>query len=146
MAQRQRQIANLGVFVLNSGEFDNFLIIDTVRRLVEKMKIGFSEKGGFRKNFNKMSLVKTNSKPVIGIIGGTSQFGQWFKSFFENNDMKVLIAGRKTKLKPEKLAATADIVIVSVPLRATAGVIKKISKYMRPEALCRISLRLRKNP
>lgn len=82
-----------------------------------------------------MSLVKTNSKPVIGIIGGTSQFGQWFKSFFENNDMKVLIAGRKTKLKPEKLAATADIVIVSVPLRATAGVIKKISKYMRPEAL-----------
>lgn len=44
MAQRQRQIANLGVFVLNSGEFDNFLIIDTVRRLVEKMKIGFSEK------------------------------------------------------------------------------------------------------
>ena len=84
-----------------------------------------------------MTVPKTNKnkKPVIGIIGGTSQFGQWFKSFFENNGLKVLITGRKTELTPVELAETADIVIVSVPLRATAGVIKKIAGHLRPGTL-----------
>ena len=82
-----------------------------------------------------MAILKSSKKPVIGIIGGTSQFGQWFKSFFENNSLEVLIVSRKTKLTPIELAKTADIVIVSVPLRTTLEVIKKIRKYLHPKAL-----------
>jgi chorismate mutase/prephenate dehydratase len=80
-------------------------------------------------------MKKTEKKPIIGIIGGTSQFGQWFKSFFEKNNLKVLIASRKTELNPIELSKTADIVIISVPLRETASVIKNISGYLKPEAL-----------
>ncbi|MDP3052673.1 MAG: prephenate dehydratase [bacterium] len=82
-----------------------------------------------------MAILKSSQKPIIGIIGGTSQFGQWFKSFFEINGLKVLIASRKTDLTSVELAKTADIVIVSVPLRATLGVIKEIRKYLHPDAL-----------
>lgn len=74
-------------------------------------------------------------KPVIGIIGGTSRFGQWFRHFFEKNGLTCLVAGRKTKLKPVDLAKRCDIVIVSVPIRSTADVIAEIRDVMRPSAL-----------
>lgn len=82
-----------------------------------------------------MSSYKEVKKPIIGIIGGTSQFGQWFKSFFEKNGLEVLIAGRKTELTPVGLVKKADVVIVSVPLKATIGTIKQIRNYLRPQTL-----------
>ncbi|MFH1233349.1 MAG: prephenate dehydrogenase/arogenate dehydrogenase family protein [Patescibacteria group bacterium] len=77
----------------------------------------------------------SKKKPLIGIIGGTSQFGQWFKFFFENNGCNCLVAGRKTRLTAEKLAKQADIVIISVPIRETTKVIREIRDLLKPEAL-----------
>ena len=71
------------------------------------------------------------NKPIIGIIGGTSQFGQWFRFFFEKNDCQCLIAGRKTELTPKELAKRADIVIVSVPVRETSSVIMNILNLLK---------------
>ena len=75
------------------------------------------------------------NKPLIGIIGGTGTYGQWFKYFFESQELKVLIADHKTKLKPEELAAKCDIVIICVPVRVTIEVIRKIRKFVRHDAL-----------
>src|SRR3989344_2242284 len=75
------------------------------------------------------------NKPIIGIIGGTSQFGQLFRFFFEKNDCQCLIAGRKTELTPKELAKRADIVIVSVPVRETSSVIMNIRNLLKPSAL-----------
>ena len=74
-------------------------------------------------------------KPIVGIIGGTSQFGNWFKFFFESQGLKVLIASRKTKLTPIELAKIADIVIVSVPISATLKIIKTIRGYIKKSSL-----------
>lgn len=74
-------------------------------------------------------------KPLIGIIGGTGQMGQWFKKFFEKNGCKVLIASRKTNLKPEECAAKCDVVIISVPITSTVRVIKEVAPYVREDAL-----------
>ena len=41
-------------------------------------------------------------KPIIGIIGGTSQFGQWFRFFFEKNGCECLVASSTTKLRSEE--------------------------------------------
>ncbi len=78
---------------------------------------------------------RTAKKPVIGIIGGTSPFGQWFKNFFESRGCVCLIAGRKTALTPVALAERADIVIVSVPIRATAATIRLVRSHVQPGAL-----------
>ncbi len=78
---------------------------------------------------------RTAKKPVIGIIGGTSPFGQWFKSFFEKNGCTCLVAGRRTALTPRALAEEADIVIVSVPIRATADTIRAVRDCLKPGAL-----------
>jgi len=85
-------------------------------------------------------------KPLIGIIGGTGKLGQWFKKFFEKNHCKVLIASRKTKLKPEQCAAKCDIVIISVPIAATIKVIKEVAPYVREDALLMDFTSLKKEP
>lgn len=90
--------------------------------------------------------MKRNKKPLIGIIGGTSQFGQWFKFFFENNGCNCLVAGRSTKLTPKKLAAKADIVIISVPPRETARVIRETRDIVKPSALLCDFTSLKKSP
>lgn len=88
------------------------------------------------KNGSLMSTDKIRQKkPIIGIIGGTGRFGQWFKFFFENTGHRVLIAGRKTALTHRQLAAKSDIVIVSVPIGTAAEVIKNIRNYIKKSAL-----------
>jgi len=76
-----------------------------------------------------------HEKITVGIIGGTGQMGQWFKKFFEKNKYNILIASRKTKLKPEQCAAKCDVVIISVPIASTTKVIKEVAPYVRDSAL-----------
>jgi len=85
-------------------------------------------------------------KPIIGIIGGTSQFGQWFRFFFENNHCEVLIASRNTELTPKELAKKADIVIISVPIRETLKVIREVRDLLKSDALLCDFTSLKKNP
>lgn len=61
--------------------------------------------------------------------------GQWFKNFFEKNHCEVLIASRKTKLKPKEITPNCDIVIITVPISATLNVIKEIGPLVREDAL-----------
>jgi prephenate dehydrogenase len=75
------------------------------------------------------------SKVTVGIIGGTGHMGQWFKRFFQKNGCKVVIASRKTKLKPEECAAKSDVVVITVPIGSTVPVIKKIAPHVRKESL-----------
>lgn len=61
--------------------------------------------------------------------------GQWFKKFFEKNNCKVIIAGRKTKLTPKQAAAKADIVLISVPIDVTESVIREVGPQVKRSAL-----------
>ncbi|MBI2074558.1 MAG: prephenate dehydratase [Candidatus Levybacteria bacterium] len=74
-------------------------------------------------------------KPTIGIIGGTGKMGQWFASFFQTQNLPVLIAGRNTKLTSKELAKKSDIVIISVPISETQKVIKDILPHIDKHSL-----------
>ncbi|MBI2430444.1 MAG: prephenate dehydratase [Candidatus Levybacteria bacterium] len=74
-------------------------------------------------------------KPIIGIIGGNGKTGQWFTRFFQDHDIPVLIAGRKTPLSFKDLVKKADIVIVSVPISQTQRVLKQIVPHMQKKQL-----------
>ncbi|HZX44328.1 MAG TPA: prephenate dehydrogenase/arogenate dehydrogenase family protein [Candidatus Nanoarchaeia archaeon] len=83
---------------------------------------------------------------TIGIIGGTGQMGQWLKRFFEKNDCKVLIAGRKTKLTPEELTQRSDVIILAVPISAVTAAVKQICAHIRPDSLLMDIASLKKDP
>lgn len=75
------------------------------------------------------------NNPTIGIIGGTGKMGQWFMKFFQEQNLPVLTAGRKTPLSIKELVIKSDIIIVSVPLSETQRVIKSILPYLRKDSL-----------
>jgi prephenate dehydrogenase len=75
------------------------------------------------------------TNPIIAIIGGTGEMGQWFKRYFERNNHKVIISSRKTEIKPIDAAKQADVVIISVPINVTEDVIKQVGPYVREDAL-----------
>jgi prephenate dehydrogenase len=72
---------------------------------------------------------------TIGIIGGRGTLGKIFKKFFRKHGFKVLISGRKTRLTSIALVKKSDVVIFSVPINATAKVIREVLPYTKKEQL-----------
>ena len=74
-------------------------------------------------------------KPVVGIIGGLGQMGQWFSRFFTGQGLEVLIGEPGLTPTCPEVAARADVVVISVPLHLTEAIIAELAPYIRPEAL-----------
>jgi prephenate dehydrogenase len=83
---------------------------------------------------------------TIGIIGGTGGIGKWFARFFEAQGFTVHVSGRKTGMHMPALAKACSVVIVSVPIGATIGVINKIGPYMKRSALLMDLTSLKEGP
>jgi prephenate dehydrogenase len=74
-------------------------------------------------------------KPTIAIIGGNGQMGRWFKQFFEDHGLAVLVADVDTTQSAPEVAAAADVVILSVPIPMVTAVAKEIGPVMKPDAV-----------
>jgi prephenate dehydrogenase len=72
---------------------------------------------------------------IAGIIGGTGKMGRFFGSVLERHGFEVLVSGRKTELTNRRLAEKSDLVMVSVPIRSTVGVIGEIAPLLGKEQL-----------
>ncbi|MDV2482380.1 prephenate dehydrogenase/arogenate dehydrogenase family protein [Methanoculleus sp. Wushi-C6] len=70
---------------------------------------------------------------LAGIIGGTGQMGRFFSGVFEAAGWEVIVSGTKTPLTNPDVAEMADLVMVSVPIRATVGVIREIAPLLSEE-------------
>ena len=74
-------------------------------------------------------------KPTIAIIGGNGQMGRWFKRFFEDHGLTVLVADVDTPQGAPEVAAAADVVILSVPIPMVTAVAQEIGPFLRPDAV-----------
>ncbi|MDD1664343.1 MAG: prephenate dehydrogenase/arogenate dehydrogenase family protein [Methanomicrobiales archaeon] len=72
---------------------------------------------------------------IAGIIGGTGKMGRLFGAVLERHGFEVLVSGRSTALTNRRLAETSDLVMVSVPIRSTVGVIGEIAPFLTEEQL-----------
>ena len=70
---------------------------------------------------------------LAGIIGGTGQMGRFFAGVFEEAGWDVIVSGTKTPLTNRDVAEMADLVMVSVPIRATVGVIREVAPLLSEE-------------
>lgn len=71
----------------------------------------------------------------IGVIGGTRGMGRWFAVFLRKQGFAVVVCDEKTKLTPAALAGSCDVVVVSVPIGITVGIIKAIGPLLNKESL-----------
>lgn len=67
---------------------------------------------------------------TVGIIGGRGEMGRFFREVFEKEGYQVIVSGRTTPLSARDLAQQARIVMVSVPIRETVGVINDIAPFL----------------
>jgi prephenate dehydrogenase len=72
---------------------------------------------------------------IAGIIGGTGKMGRLFGSMLERHGLEVRVSGRTTPLTSRRLAEESDLVMVSVPIRSTVGVIGEIAPLLTGEQL-----------
>ncbi|MFA7562758.1 MAG: prephenate dehydrogenase/arogenate dehydrogenase family protein [Methanoculleus sp.] len=70
---------------------------------------------------------------LAGIIGGTGQMGRFFAGVFKAAGWETIVSGRATPLTNRDVAETADVVMVSVPIRTTVAVIREIAPLLSEE-------------
>ncbi len=63
----------------------------------------------------------------IGSFGfiGTGDMSRWFAERLENEGYQVLLTGRTTPLRPEEMIDRVDVVVVCVPISATAATVRR---------------------
>jgi prephenate dehydrogenase len=71
----------------------------------------------------------------IGVIGGTRGMGRWFARFLRKQGFAVAVCDEKTKVTPAELAGSCDVVVISVPIGETVGIIEVIGPLLRKESL-----------
>jgi chorismate mutase/prephenate dehydrogenase len=72
---------------------------------------------------------------TIAIIGGEGGMGRSLTTLFSDLGHEVQSADLQTELRPADAAATADVVIISVPIRETRAVIEQLGPLVRKDAL-----------
>ena len=70
-------------------------------------------------------------KKTVGIIGGTGGMGSWLAGLLTARGCTVCVTGRKTAMTAEDAAKSCDVVVVSVPIGATAEVIRQVGPLMK---------------
>ena len=83
---------------------------------------------------------------VIGIIGGTGGMGRWFAGLLREEGYKVHVCGRNSPLGIDDLAGLCNVIVVAVPIAATAEVIKQIGQLMFAGSLLMDLTSLKKEP
>ena len=72
---------------------------------------------------------------TVAVIGGRGRMGALVARMFGDLGHQVIVADVDTELAAGDAAAVADVVVVSVPIDATEGVIREIGPRVRPDAL-----------
>ena len=86
------------------------------------------------------------NNPIVGIIGGTRGMGCWFAGLLNREGCTVHVSGRKTKLNAQEIAKICDVVVVAVPISATAEVIKLVGPSLTKDKLFMDLTSLKKEP
>ncbi len=86
-------------------------------------------------------------KPTtVGVIGGTNGMGRWLAGLLAAQGCVVHVTGRKTAMTASDAAGICDVVVVSVPIDATAGVIRQIGPLLKTGQVLMDLTSLKKEP
>ena len=72
---------------------------------------------------------------TVAIIGGKGGMGHSMEKLFSDLGHVVLVVDLDTELTAEEAAKTADVVLLSVPIRDTVAVAKEVGPMVREDAL-----------
>ncbi len=82
----------------------------------------------------------------VAIVGGEGGMGRSMSLLMSDLGHEVLVADLETSLRPVEAAKSADVVVVSVPIRETRAVIAEIGPHVRSDALLMDVTSLKSDP
>jgi prephenate dehydrogenase len=85
-------------------------------------------------------------KTTVGIIGGTNGMGRWLADLLTAQGCTVHVTGRKTQMTAVDAARICDVVVVSVPIAATASVIAEVGPHVKKGQALMDLTSLKKDP
>lgn len=68
--------------------------------------------------------MRTKYIKSFGFIG-TGDMSRWFADRLENEGYRILMTGRSTELRPEEMIPQVDVVVICVPISATADAVRQ---------------------
>ncbi len=85
-------------------------------------------------------------KIKVGIIGGTNGMGKWLARLLRKEKYTVHVCGRKTKLQINDLTRLCHVIVVAVPVSATAKIIQTVGPQLTEDQLFMDLTSLKRDP
>jgi len=83
---------------------------------------------------------------TVGIIGGNGGMGRWFADLLQKEGYPVHVWGRKSAMAVNELTALCNVIVIAVPISATAEMIKKVGPLVPEGSLLMDLTSLKKEP
>jgi prephenate dehydrogenase len=83
---------------------------------------------------------------TVGIIGGTGGMGRWFADLLQREGHCVHVWGRKSAMSLTDLTALCNVIVIAVPISATAEMIKKVGPLVPAGSLLMDLTSLKQEP
>ena len=89
---------------------------------------GMGEDGGEESDFSDFKF-------TLGIIGGCGSMGRWFRNFYSDAGVNVIVSDIGTELTNKDLAKQSDVVFLSVPMNALPAVCREVAPLLSESQL-----------
>ena len=83
---------------------------------------------------------------TVGVIGGTGGIGRWFADLLQKEGYPVHVWGRKSDMDINDLAALCNVIVIAVPIFATAAMIERVGPLVPEGSLLMDLTSLKKEP
>lgn len=118
----------LKIYIEAEGHIDDGPIAAVIKRL----ELNIVQEAHSIKVLGSYPRVDMRTKHIknFGFIG-TGAMSQWFAERLENEGYQTVICGRNTEIKPEEMIPNVDVVIICVPISATAPTIRQYGRLLK---------------
>lgn len=112
----------LQIYIEAEGHIQDNTIKDAIEH-IEKRVICKNDSVRLLGSFPRVDM-RTKYIRSFGFIG-TGDMSLWFAERLENEGYRVILTGRSTPMRPEEMIEQVDVVVICVPISATADTIRQ---------------------
>jgi len=119
----------LQIYIEAEGHIQDEIISSAIEHIENKV-IGKRDSVRLLGSFPRIDM-RTKYIKSFGFIG-TGNMSRWFADRLENEGYRVLLTGRSTDIRPEEMISQVDVVVICVPISATAETIQQFGPLIGP--------------
>ncbi len=120
----------LQVYIEAEGHIQDDIIREAIEHIEGKV-IGRERSVRLLGSFPRVDM-RTKHIRSFGFIG-TGAMSQWFADRLENEGYRVLLTGRSSRMRPEEMISQVDVVVICVPISATATTVRQYGPMLGPD-------------